>query len=126
MSGNGYEMKHSGHKVCDWDSSSKSDRSHQEASAASESSPNEHTSTQSGTSLSPTTLSVIYILTPLALGHNFILSLLHKKCYELMNSELNLFRYLYLFALLCCSASIHKFYYACSFTWTFSYSCIAP
>ncbi|AQK46188.1 hypothetical protein Zm00014a_024572 [Zea mays] len=47
LSGNGYEMKHSGHKVCDWDSSSKSDRSHQEASAASESSPNEHTSTQS-------------------------------------------------------------------------------
>ncbi|PWZ36603.1 Nuclear transcription factor Y subunit A-3 [Zea mays] len=47
LSGNGYEMKHSGHKVCDRDSSSESDRSHQEASAASESSPNEHTSTQS-------------------------------------------------------------------------------
>ncbi|PWZ39128.1 hypothetical protein Zm00014a_043506 [Zea mays] len=47
LSGNGYEMKHSGHKVCDRDSSLESDRSHQEASAASESSPNEHTSTQS-------------------------------------------------------------------------------
>jgi len=48
-------MKHSGHKVCDRDSTSESDRPHQEASAVSESSPNEHTSTQSGNSLSPTT-----------------------------------------------------------------------
>ena len=55
LSGNGYEMKHSGHKVCDRDSTSESDQSHQEASAVSESSPNEHTSTQSGNSLSPTT-----------------------------------------------------------------------
>lgn len=47
LSGNGYEMKHSGHKVCDRDSTSESDRPHQEASAVSESSPNEHTSTQS-------------------------------------------------------------------------------
>jgi nuclear transcription factor Y, alpha len=29
LSGNGYEMKDSGHKVCDRDSSSESDRSHQ-------------------------------------------------------------------------------------------------
>ncbi|EER99688.1 hypothetical protein BDA96_02G388600 [Sorghum bicolor] len=47
LSGNGYEMKHSGKKVCDKDSSSESDQSHQEASAVSESSPAEHTSTQS-------------------------------------------------------------------------------
>ncbi|WVZ66658.1 hypothetical protein U9M48_015848 [Paspalum notatum var. saurae] len=47
LSRNDYEMKHLGHKVQDSDSSSESDQSHQEASAVSESSLNEHTSTQS-------------------------------------------------------------------------------
>ncbi|ONM59528.1 Nuclear transcription factor Y subunit A-8 [Zea mays] len=47
LSGNGYEMKNPGHEVCDRDSSSESDRSHPEASAVSESSLDEHTSTQS-------------------------------------------------------------------------------
>uniref|UniRef100_A0A0A9DJ42 Nuclear transcription factor Y subunit n=1 Tax=Arundo donax TaxID=35708 RepID=A0A0A9DJ42_ARUDO len=48
LSGNGYQMKQFGHKIHNRDSSSESGRSHQEASAVSESSINEqHTSTQS-------------------------------------------------------------------------------
>ncbi|KAJ1291817.1 hypothetical protein BS78_02G346000 [Paspalum vaginatum] len=47
LSRNDYAMKHLGHKVQDRDSSSESDRSHQEASAVSEGSLNENTSTQS-------------------------------------------------------------------------------
>ncbi|XP_062189757.1 nuclear transcription factor Y subunit A-3-like [Phragmites australis] len=48
LSGNVYQMKQSGHKIHDRDSSSESGRSHLEASAVSESSLNaQHTSTQS-------------------------------------------------------------------------------
>ncbi|XP_034581370.1 nuclear transcription factor Y subunit A-5 isoform X1 [Setaria viridis] len=47
LSGNDHEMKHLGHKIHDRDSSSGSGQSHQEASAVSETSLNEHTSIQS-------------------------------------------------------------------------------
>jgi hypothetical protein len=62
-------MKNPGHEVCDRDSSSESDRSHPEASAVSESSLDEHTSTQSGNYLSPTTLSIIIISVSFLLRH---------------------------------------------------------
>ncbi|CAN6199763.1 unnamed protein product [Urochloa humidicola] len=47
LSGNGLEMKHLGHKIHDRDSSSESGQPHQEASAVSETSLNEHPTTQS-------------------------------------------------------------------------------
>ncbi|CAL5061704.1 unnamed protein product [Urochloa decumbens] len=47
LSGNVLEMKHLGHKIHDRDSSSESGQPHQEASAVSETSLNEHTTTQS-------------------------------------------------------------------------------
>jgi len=62
LSGNDHEMKHLGHKIHDKDLSSESGQSHQEAPAVSESSLNENTSTQSGSALSLTILSLIIFL----------------------------------------------------------------